>query len=126
MRCPLDCTIAGTGLPHPGEQQFAALSISDMSVATRLSEWYIFAMAKLSEILRERGYVNQHSSETLEEITDGPKRTVYLGVDPTADSIHVGNLVVYMLLRHFADAGHKIILIVGGGTGLALDAGFDQ
>src|SRR6185436_17087128 len=78
-------------------------------------------MTKLSETLRERGYVYQHSSEKLEEITDGPKRTVYLGVDPTADSIHAGNLVVYMFLRRFAEAGHKIILIIGGGTALAGD-----
>lgn len=78
-------------------------------------------MAKLSETLRERGYVYQHSSETLEEITDGPKRTVYLGVDPTADSIHVGNLAAYMLLRRFAEAGHKVILLIGGGTGMIGD-----
>ncbi len=78
-------------------------------------------MAKLSEILRSRGYVYQHSSEKLEEIADGPKRTVYLGIDPTADSIHAGNLAVYMLLRRFADAGHKVILLVGGGTGLIGD-----
>ena len=78
-------------------------------------------MAKLSEILKSRGYVYQHSSETLEEITDGKKRTVYLGVDPTADSIHVGNLAAYMLLRHFADAGHKVILLIGGGTGMIGD-----
>lgn len=78
-------------------------------------------MAKLSALLKERGYVHQFSAEELEEITDGPKRTVYLGVDPTADSIHVGNLTVYMFLRRFADAGHKIILIIGGGTALAGD-----
>ena len=76
---------------------------------------------KLSEILKSRGYVYQHSSETLEELTDGEKRTVYLGVDPTADSIHVGNLAVYMLLRRFADAGHKVILVIGGGTGMIGD-----
>lgn len=78
-------------------------------------------MSKLSEILRERGYIYQHSSDTLEEITDGKSRTVYLGVDPTADSIHVGNLAVYMLLRRFADAGHKVILLIGGGTGMIGD-----
>ncbi len=78
-------------------------------------------MAQLSEVLKERGYVHQHSSETLEEITDGDIRTVYLGVDPTADSIHLGNFVQYMFLRRFADAGHKIILIIGGGTALAGD-----
>ena len=83
--------------------------------------WYKYGMAKLSEILKSRGYIYQHSSETLEEITDGKKRTVYLGIDPTADSIHVGNLVCYMLLRRFADAGHKVILITGGGTGMIGD-----
>ncbi len=83
--------------------------------------WYKYGMAKLSETLKERGFVYQHSSEKLEEITDGPKRTVYLGVDPTADSIHVGNLAAYMLLRHFKEAGHKIILLVGGGTGMIGD-----
>jgi tyrosyl-tRNA synthetase len=76
---------------------------------------------KLSEILQQRGYVYQHSSETLQEITDGPKRTIYLGVDPTADSIHAGNFVQYMFLRRFADAGHKVILLIGGGTALAGD-----
>src|SRR6185436_14461640 len=79
------------------------------------------SMSKLSDTLKSRGYVYQFSSETLEEITDGQKRTVYLGVDPTADSIHAGNLVVYMLLRRFAEAGHNIILIIGGGTALAGD-----
>ncbi|MBP9757674.1 MAG: tyrosine--tRNA ligase [Candidatus Pacebacteria bacterium] len=78
-------------------------------------------MAKLSEILKERGYAHQFSSETLEEITDTDNRTVYLGVDPTADSIHLGNFVQYMFLRRFAEAGHKIILIIGGGTALAGD-----
>ena len=78
-------------------------------------------MVKLSEILKDRGYVYQHSSGTLEEITDGKKRTVYLGVDPTADSIHVGNLAAYMLLRRFADEGHKVILLIGGGTGMIGD-----
>lgn len=78
-------------------------------------------MGKLSETLNSRGYVYQFSAATLEEVTDGPKRTIYLGVDPTADSIHVGNLVTYMLLRRFADAGHKVILLIGGGTGMIGD-----
>jgi len=78
-------------------------------------------MAKLSELLKSRGYVYQHSCEKLEEITDGPARTVYLGVDPTAESVHVGNLGGYMLLRRFKDAGHTIILVLGGGTGMIGD-----
>jgi tyrosyl-tRNA synthetase len=75
----------------------------------------------LSEILQARGFVNQFSSETLAEITDGEKRALYLGVDPTAESIHVGNLAGYMLLRHFAEAGHKVVLLIGGGTGMIGD-----
>lgn len=80
-------------------------------------------MAKLSDILRERGYVYQHSSETLEEITDGAKRTVYLGIDPTADSMHIGNLVALLVLRRFLGHGHKVILLTGGGTGMIGDPG---
>ena len=71
---------------------------------------------KLSEELVARGFVHQTSGE-LSEIVDGKKRTVYLGVDPTADSIHAGNFVIFMLLRHLAAAGHNIILLAGGGTG---------
>jgi tyrosyl-tRNA synthetase len=78
---------------------------------------------KLSDILRERGYVYQHSSETLEEITDGSKRTLYLGVDPTADSMHVGQLQGLLVLRRFVEDGHKLIIIVGGGTGMIGDPG---
>ena len=80
-------------------------------------------MERLSDILRERGYVYQHSSETLEEITDGPKRTVYLGVDPTADSMHVGQLQGVLVLRRFIEDGHKVIIIIGGGTGMVGDPG---
>jgi tyrosyl-tRNA synthetase len=79
--------------------------------------------AKLSEVLRERGYAYQHSSETLEEITDGKKRTLYLGVDPTADSMHVGQLMGLLVLRRFVEDGHKLIIIVGGGTGMIGDPG---
>lgn len=78
---------------------------------------------KLSEILRERGLVHQHSSETLEQITDGNKRTIYLGIDPSADSLHAGNLVGLLVLRHFLEDGHKIIILTGGGTGMIGDPG---
>jgi len=54
-------------------------------------------------------------------VLDGPKRTIYHGVDPTADSIHAGNFANWMLLRHLAEAGHKIILLIGGGTGMIGD-----
>lgn len=85
--------------------------------------WWYSTRMKLSEVLRERGYVYQHSSETLEEITDGKKRTVYLGIDPSADSLHVGNLVVLLALRRFLEDGHSVILLTGGGTGMIGDPG---
>lgn len=78
------------------------------------------ADTKLSDVLKERGYVYQHSSE-LEEITDGPKRTLYLGIDPTADSMHVGHLQAMLVLRRFLENGHKVIVLLGGGTGMIGD-----
>ncbi|MDP2648804.1 MAG: tyrosine--tRNA ligase, partial [bacterium] len=80
-------------------------------------------MATLSETLKERGYVHQFSAEKLEDITDGPKRTVYLGIDPSADSLHVGNLVGLLVLRRFLEDGHKIVILTGGGTGMIGDPG---
>lgn len=75
----------------------------------------------LSHELTARGFIHQCSAESLAEVLDGPKRTIYHGVDPTADSIHAGNFASWMLLRHLADAGHTIILLVGGGTGMIGD-----
>ena len=77
---------------------------------------------KLSEVLKERGYVYQHSAD-LAEIVDGPKRTLYLGIDPTADSMHAGNLIGLLVLRRFLEGGHKIIILTGGGTGMIGDPG---
>jgi tyrosyl-tRNA synthetase len=80
-------------------------------------------MVNLSETLRERGYVYQFSSDKLEEITDGPKRTLYLGIDPSADSLQVGQLQAFLILRRFLEDGHKVILLIGGGTGMIGDPG---
>ena len=76
----------------------------------------------LTKELTDRGFINQFSGESLEAVLDGDtKRTVYLGIDPTADAIHVGNLVPYMLLNHLMRAGHNVILLMGGGTALIGD-----
>lgn len=80
-------------------------------------------MSKLSEELRGRGYVYQHSSETLEEITERGPRTLYLGVDPSSDSLQVGQLMGFLVLRHFLEAGHNVILLIGGATGMIGDPG---
>lgn len=73
----------------------------------------------LSEDLKARGLV-EHSSASIEMVLE-KKRTVYLGVDPSADSMHAGNLLVVLTMRRLAQAGHSIILLVGGGTGMIGD-----
>lgn len=75
----------------------------------------------LANELQEREFINQISSPSLEEIVDGGKRTIYHGIDPSADSAHAGNMVIWMLLKHLANAGHKIIFLVGGATGMIGD-----
>lgn len=57
----------------------------------------------------------------LAKFLDSGSRTVYLGIDPTAPSIHIGNLVALTVLRRFQLAGHKPIALVGGATGLVGD-----
>ena len=47
--------------------------------------------------------------------------TAYVGIDPTADSLHIGHLVSVMMLKHFQRAGHKPIVLVGGATGMIGD-----
>lgn len=76
---------------------------------------------KYSTFLQERGFIHQFTAPTLAEIIDGEPRIVYHGIDPSADSAHVGNFVIWMLLRHLADAGHTVIFLVGGGTGMIGD-----
>ena len=76
----------------------------------------------LSEELTWRGFVNQTTYKDTTVLDDPTKPiTFYLGVDPSADSMQVGNLAVAMMIRHFIDHGHKAILLVGGSTGLIGD-----
>ena len=76
---------------------------------------------KLSEQLSARGFIHQFTGESLAEVLDNDKRIIYHGIEPSADSAHVGNMVIWLLLRHLADAGHTIIFLVGGGTGMIGD-----
>jgi tyrosyl-tRNA synthetase len=83
-------------------------------------------MGRVSEhILDElswRGLIAQSTDvETLRrDLDDGPL-TVYCGFDPTAPSLHFGHLVQMLVLRRFQDAGHRPVLLAGGGTGLIGD-----
>jgi len=74
------------------------------------------------EVMRERGLVAQitHEEELAEHLASGP-RTAYCGFDPSADSLHVGSLLPIMGLRRWQAAGHRVVALVGGGTGLIGD-----
>lgn len=74
----------------------------------------------LSEELQWRGFVNQTTLKDLKEL-DEKKITFYWGVDPSADSMTVGNFAAAMMVRHFIEHGHKAVLLVGGATGMIGD-----
>ena len=71
----------------------------------------------LFDTLKERGFVHQTTDEAdLRAMLAEPPVTCYIGYDPTADSLHVGNLVTIMMLAHAQRAGHRPVALVGGGT----------
>ncbi len=77
------------------------------------------------ESLRSRGLITQLSSDNeLEEHLNSGCRTVYCGFDPTAESLHIGNLVPLLALKRFQMAGHRPIGLVGGATGMIGDPSF--
>lgn len=67
-----------------------------------------------------RGMVHDLMPGTQEHLNEAP-RAAYVGIDPTADSLHIGHLVGVMMLRHFQLAGHKPVALVGGATGMIGD-----
>jgi len=78
-------------------------------------------MANAYDVLKERGFVEQVSDEEgLRAALEQPI-TCYIGYDPSAPSLHIGNLVTIMALAHLQRQGHRPIAIVGGGTGMIGD-----
>jgi tyrosyl-tRNA synthetase len=77
-------------------------------------------MSDLFAELEWRGFVH-HATQGLATYLAGGRRTVYCGFDPTAPSLQLGNLMPIILLRHFQRAGHKPLMLAGGGTGLIGD-----
>jgi len=74
------------------------------------------------EVLKERGFIEQVTDETLiKELFGAGPVTCYIGFDPTATSLHIGSLVPIMALAHMQLHGNKPIALVGGGTGLIGD-----
>ena len=72
------------------------------------------------EEVKWRGMVHQMMPGTEEKLKEG-MTTAYIGIDPTADSLHIGHLVSVMMLKHFQRSGHKPIALVGGATGMIGD-----
>ena len=77
---------------------------------------------KTFETLKERGYIYQTThEEEIKKAINGEPITFYLGIDPTADSLHIGHFFALMVFRHLQEAGHKGILLVGGATAMIGD-----
>ena len=72
------------------------------------------------EELTWRGMIHQMMPGT-EELLAKEQVTAYLGIDPTADSLHIGHLCGVMMLRHFQRCGHKPLALIGGATGMSGD-----
>ena len=72
------------------------------------------------EELKWRGMLHQMMPGT-DELLEKGMTTAYVGIDPTADSLHIGHLCSVMMLRHFQRAGHKPLALVGGATGMIGD-----
>lgn len=77
---------------------------------------------KLFEILEERGYVKDltHKEEII-DLINGEPMTFYLGIDPTADSLHIGHFFALTMFRWLQDFGHHGIILIGGATALVGD-----
>ena len=74
-------------------------------------------MSNVLDVLEERGFVEQMTHEqNLRELFSKESVSFYIGFDPTADSLHVGHFVSMMVMSHMQKAGHRPIILLGGGT----------
>lgn len=79
-------------------------------------------METLLQELEWRGVIYQQTDEAgIKDVLDKEKISLYCGVDPTADSMHIGHLLPFLTLRRFQQHGHRPIVLVGGATGLIGD-----
>lgn len=74
------------------------------------------------DLIKERGYVYQVTDEeAVKELINGKPITFYLGIDPTADSLHIGHFFALTMVRRLQKLGHKPVILVGGATGMIGD-----
>ncbi len=79
-------------------------------------------MANVMDTLRARGFVKQTVyEEDLYKMLGEESVRFYIGFDPTADSLHIGHFIQLILMKHMQDAGHKPIILIGGGTAMIGD-----
>ena len=80
-------------------------------------------MKKAFDVLKERGYVYQATNEEkIKEMLNGAEpKTFYLGIDPTADSLHIGHFFALTMVRRLQKMGHHPIIVIGGATALIGD-----
>lgn len=75
-------------------------------------------MLNIIDELEWRDAINQQTdAEGLRELTNTKAVSLYCGVDPTGDSMHIGHLIPFMVLRRFQLAGHRPVILIGGATG---------
>lgn len=93
------------------------------------SKWYLYSCFKNKLLIMNKNFVEELTWRGMihdvmpgtEEHLNEQMRAAYVGIDPTADSLHIGHLVGVMMLRHFQLAGHKPYALVGGATGMIGD-----
>ncbi|MCT4605514.1 MAG: tyrosine--tRNA ligase [Marinisporobacter sp.] len=79
-------------------------------------------MSNVFDVLKERGFIQQATHEDeIRELLSKESVTFYIGFDPTADSLHVGHFLQVVTMMHMQKAGHRPIVLVGGGTGMVGD-----
>jgi tyrosyl-tRNA synthetase len=78
----------------------------------------------LYDELQARGVIKQVTSPKLKEAMDSGRIALYCGFDPTSDSLHVGSLLPLLTLKRFQQAGHQVIALAGGATGMIGDPSF--
>ncbi|TCO74418.1 tyrosine--tRNA ligase [Marinisporobacter balticus] len=79
-------------------------------------------MTNVFDVLKERGFIQQTTHEDeIRELLGKESVSFYIGFDPTADSLHVGHFLQVITMMHMQRAGHRPIVLVGGGTGMVGD-----
>lgn len=89
---------------------------------SRLSAEKIIGERNVYDVLKERGYIMQCTNEeAVKEYLATPGRHIYVGFDPTADSLHVGHFLQMIVMSYIQAAGHHPIALMGGGTAMIGD-----